>query len=643
MNLIWTRRISQAFFLLLFIWFSLAATLGDAWWQLSGWPVNWFQELDPLLALASLLSSGTLYGNLWWALVTLGLTLLLGRFFCGWVCPFGALHHFIGWLGQRGLRGKAKIAAHRPHPAQALKYYILLFMLSAASGGLLARLLNSQWPDHRLSLVLLLAGLAALIILVLWSLAKSSPKRLLALAVWAALWLLASWLLFSPRGIGASMQSGLLDPISLLHRSVNLVLLPLVEPAGLGISGQVRWFQGAWLIGLIFITALLLNLMRPRFYCRFICPLGALLGVLARLAPLRMGKARHPCSDCRLCETACQGACAPPDEISPGECHLCLNCRQVCPDRVMGYGPAPSASGEMRGLDLNRRRLVLTLFGGLATAPLLRLGGAAAARPDPLRPPGSLPEAEFLARCTKCGQCMRICPSGVIQPALNEAGLEGFWTPVMDFRMSQGGCLKDCVGCGHLCPTAAIRPLSLAERRGQGEFAQTGPVRIGTAFIKRGRCLPWAMDRPCIVCQEMCPVSPKAITTVEEYRVLGGASYKVLSFDSPLLRLKGGAFNPGGLAGGDYFLGQPGKALRAVIGDNGPDWLKLARLPDSMGLGPEQEVQILVRLQKPRVDPARCIGCGACEHACPVSASPAIAVSPENASRSRKGALLAGS
>ena len=645
MNLIWTRRISQAFFLLLFMWFSLASVLGEAWWQLSGWPVNWFQELDPLLALGTLLSTGTLYGALWWSLVTMGLTLLLGRFFCGWVCPFGALHHFIGWLGQRGRPLKQRTRDHRPHGAQAVKYHILLAMLAASAGGLASRLAQGSWPESPLAAAALLCGLAALLALAVWSQAGATPGRILANAGLACLWLGASWLLFSPRELGASLQSGLLDPISLLHRSVNLVVLPLMEPAGLGLSGQVRWFQGAWLIGLIFVSALLLNLVRPRFYCRYVCPLGALLGILARLAPLRMGKTKHPCIDCRRCEAACQGACAPPDEIRNGECLLCLNCRQVCPEEVMAYGAAPSAAGEQRGLDLQRRRLVLSLFGGLAAVPLARLGGMAQARPEPLRPPGSLPEAEFLARCTKCGQCMRICPSGVIQPALGEAGLEGLWTPVLDFRMSQGGCLKDCVACGHLCPSAAIRPLSLEERGGRGDFSARGPIRIGTAFVNRGRCLPWAMDRALHRVPGDVPGKPQGYT--DRHGIPGcerpgpdGAQLRRPPSAPPGCKL-----HPGRAGRGRSLCGAYGERTNgAAIADNGPDWLRFgAAPPKGMGLAPGAAARVLVRLQKPQVNPARCIGCGACEHACPVSATPAIAVSPENATRSRRGALLAGS
>jgi ferredoxin len=233
---------------------------------------------------------------------------------------------------------------------------------------------------------LLLAALACLGLLLIWSLWSFGVKRIVWAAIWAGVWLAASMHIFTPRGIAASLQSGLLDPLPLLHRSVNLLVMPLIEPAGAGFNQALYWPKGAWLIGAVFLAALLLNLIVPRFYCRFICPLGALFGLLARLAPLRIAKLREPCSDCRRCETACQGACAPPDKIQGGECHLCLNCRKICPEGVMGYGPAPSAAGEQRGLDLGRRKLVLTMFGGLALPPVLRLGGLASASPPAFAP-----------------------------------------------------------------------------------------------------------------------------------------------------------------------------------------------------------------------------------------------------------------
>jgi formate hydrogenlyase subunit 6/NADH:ubiquinone oxidoreductase subunit I len=86
-----------------------------------------------------------------------------------------------------------------------------------------------------------------------------------------------------------------------------------------------------------------------------------------------------------------------------------------------------------------------------------------------------------------------------------------------------GYCEQGCTLCGQVCPTGAIRHLALAEKIGEKPFAE--PVRVGSAFIDRGRCLPWAMDTPCIVCEEVCPTAPKAVYFKEETVVArdGGA------------------------------------------------------------------------------------------------------------------------
>jgi polyferredoxin len=95
MKITTTRRISQIFFLVLLFWFCVVTTLGKKWWQLRGWPVNWLLELDPLVGLGTLLTTHSVYKGLLWGLATIVLTILLGRFFCGWICPFGSIHHFL--------------------------------------------------------------------------------------------------------------------------------------------------------------------------------------------------------------------------------------------------------------------------------------------------------------------------------------------------------------------------------------------------------------------------------------------------------------------------------------------------------------------------------------------------------------------
>jgi MauM/NapG family ferredoxin protein len=191
------------------------------------------------------------------------------------------------------------------------------------------------------------------------------------------------------------------------------------------------------------------------------------------------------------------------------ECHVCLNCIAACPEGAISFRPFAPQAAPSGGVALARRHFLGASLGGLALWPLFRASAGSAAEPGPLavRPPGSLAEEEFLARCIRCGACGNACPTSAIQPSLGRAGAEGLWTPVIVPR--RGWCEPSCTLCGQVCPTGAIRPFSLAEK-GWTRPAES-PIRIGTAFVDHGRCLPWAMHTPCIVCQEVCPTSPKAI------------------------------------------------------------------------------------------------------------------------------------
>jgi len=641
MRILTARRITQFFFVLVFIWFCLVTSLGDRWYQLRGWPVNWIIQLDPLVGLSTVLSTRTLYAGLLWGLATTVLTILLGRFFCGWMCPLGTFQQFFGWLARRRLSMPARVAQNRYHPWQSLKYWILCFLLAMSALDAAASLIRTPswlttWPL-----------VPALIILVVW---LWRPKAL-SVKFWgyvgslAVIWLLAGFVLHEKQLPPAPLQIGLLDPIPLVYRSINLIILPLADSGTRLLSVTPRQYDGNWLIAAIFLTILLLSTVVPRFFCRFVCPLGALFGVFGRFALWRIGKSRAECLDCHLCEKNCEGACEPSTQIRQSECVLCLNCLNDCHHGLMTYRTRPSAAGELSAPDLTRRALAVSFVSGALAVPMLRLNGHLGANWNPqlIRPPGSLPEPEFLARCIKCGQCMRICPTNVIHPAGFEAGLEGLWTPVLNFRIGTSGCQVNCIACGNLCPTAAIRPISLTERQGSREFADQGPIRIGTAFVDPGRCLPWSMDRPCIVCQENCPVSPKAIFTREVFNPIRGPALSIQVSESLRIEFGKELLPPGGYATGDYYCTVDGindQRPRKIV-RNSADSLELAPdLPFESPPPAGSRVILQIRLQRPYVDPRRCIGCGVCEHECPVPGKRAIRVTADNESRNRNHALL---
>ncbi len=163
------------------------------------------------------------------------------------------------------------------------------------------------------------------------------------------------------------------------------------------------------------------------------------------------------------------------------------------------------------GLGLSRRSVLAAGLAGAGGALLFRiepLGGRRSYNPWLIRPPGSLPEAEFLEKCVRCGECMKVCPTNAIHPTTLHAGLQGAWTPVLN--MDVGYCEYECTLCGQVCPTHAIRALSVEEKQ---------KVKIGLAYFDRNRCLPYAYSRSCIVCEEHCPTPKKAIW-FEEVEVL---------------------------------------------------------------------------------------------------------------------------
>ena len=476
------------------------------------YPVNAFFRLDPLVGIGSMLADRKILVFFWPLLLLLPATVLFGRFFCGWICPMGGLLDLFG--------RKSRVRSPEPEG----RYYrvreiVLVFALTAS--------------------------------------------------------------VFSVN------LTGVMDPISLLIRSLAMGFVPPAERAVTGLfdagyrmgapvrtvtepvygwlldnllSFQIPVFRYSLLFLGILIFIIVLELNHRRFWCRNLCPLGALLSWFAAVSPLGL-KVQDGCSGCGTCRPSCRmGAIEGSGEMSirSRDCILCYDCKDVCEESVIAHTvlqqPVVDSAGPV--FALSRRQMLLGAGGGL----LLPLTVGPAVRSDPLpqyviRPPGSVAEDRFLALCLRCGECMRVCLTNGLQPTLFETGIEGFWTPRLVSRV--GYCEYSCTLCGQVCPTGAIVPLDTVTKR---------TVRIGTAIIDRNLCIPFIRPEECLVCEEHCPTPEKAIV-----------------FDD--------------------------------VNVPGPD-------------GP-------VVIKQPRVLEEKCIGCGICETKCPLDGDSAIRMIHQGEDRSK--------
>jgi polyferredoxin len=416
------------------------------------------------------------------------MTIFLGRFFCGFICPFGTIHHAVSHV-KPALKGERMVLANQKTPGQRLKYLLLIILLVGALIGLnLAGLLDPISLLFRALAQAVLPGLGTGIKEVFDWMANSDIKIL-----------------------------------NLLSYRGEVLVAPIF-----GYAHQA--YRTAWFIGLIFLVILFLNRIRPRFWCRILCPLGALLGIFSRISILRLHKDEEKCTNCQLCSKGCQGAASPMpgQDWENAECLLCFNCVDSCPEDALGFRFRWSPKLNP-GPDMGRRAVLGGLLGGISIPLLGRLDGQVHKVSDPrlIRPPGSLSETDFLRLCQRCGLCMKVCPTNVINPTLGEAGMAGFWTPHL--IMILGYCEYTCTLCGTVCPTGAIQEISGREKIER-------PIKIGSAYVDRGRCLPWSGNGPCIVCQEHCPTSPKAIYLSDE--VVNGPDGKRLAVQLPYVDLK---------------------------------------------------------------------------------------------------------
>jgi ferredoxin len=420
-------------------------------------PAELLLALDPLVSVSTTIAARVWVWSLGFAGVMLLVCLVVPRGFCGYVCPLGTLIDLFDWVLCRRV---SRLSGATPAWWRSVRYCVLLGVLVCSVCGVLISGFVAAIPVITRGLAFLLA-----------------PMQTAAFR---------GWYQVPPFGAG---------------QALSVALLALVLLAGL---------------------------IRPRLWCRYICPTGAVFSLTHKLR-LFERRVDQACTGCGRCRAICPFDAIQDDyRTRVADCTLCRTCGGACPVGAIHYvprwstanenaspgspqadSPGNRASGTCDHLPVTgmlRRRFlagsvgaVAGMAGGVAAAVITKCAGApwsdAAAWP-PVRPPGSMPERQFLTLCIRCGECFRACPNDALQPLGFARGWEGLWTPHLVADWS--GCDPSCCNCGQVCPTGAIRALTLDEKR---------VTRMGLAVVERATCLPHAQREACQLCVDECAVA----------------------------------------------------------------------------------------------------------------------------------------
>ena len=454
-KLVALRRVSQAFFLFLFIYILWSTT-----YPLSGLlPPDTFFKINPLIIFFTSISERLVLPGAMLAAAMLLLTIALGRFFCGWVCPLGSVIDACGSIRKK----QNNISDAGNKVLSSVKFYILALVALFSFLGL-----QVAWIFDPMVITARFISLNLI------------PSFTLAID---------KFLVFLIK------QSDFYGPLYDFYRGLKASFLGI----------DVRYFPNSGVILAFFLVICASSFLTRRLWCRALCPLGALYSLVAKFSLLR--RVVDKCLNCMRCKADCRMA-AIKDDLGyvKGECVLCMDCVYDCPTNKAHFAWSGPLVTERVKTGVSRRQFLFLLsaaFLSLWFRKRLRLD-AAGGTDGVIRPPASLKEDEFLNRCVRCGNCMKVCITNGLQPAVFESGLEGIWTPKLVPEI--GYCEYKCTLCGNVCPTGAIPSLSQEQKK---------KTRLGLAEIDRSICVAWAENKECIVCEEHCPVAEKAIKLTE--------------------------------------------------------------------------------------------------------------------------------
>jgi polyferredoxin len=318
---------------------------------------------------------------------------------------------------------------------------------------------------------------------------------------------------------GTALPLAFLDPYSIFGKISAATMRPLMGEANhlfsaAGWAQPVKWSPvepPTAAVALVLLAAVCTTaVLRGRLWCNTLCPVGAVLGFISRHSIFKLEIASSACISCTMCERVCPAQCIDSrnHRIDHSRCIMCLDCVTSCKrngitmqaSRRKDQAPAAAAApvSQTPAMPMIGRRLFLAAAAaapGMALAcPARHPSLDAGRRPRPVLPPGARSLAHFQSRCTACHLCVANCPDQVLRPSITAHGLAGFLQPFQDFDISF--CSYNCSNCSQVCPTGAIEPITVEERRS---------VRTGVAVLFPDLCVVRTNHTSCGACSEHCP------------------------------------------------------------------------------------------------------------------------------------------
>ena len=353
---------------------------------------------------------------------------------------------------------------------------------------------------------------------------------------------------------GFNFLVGLLDPYGAYGRIVTHIFRPaylagnnLLEYIFSSFDNYTFYKVGIYSLGLLSTLIALATLVgigllawrNGRTWCNTICPVGTLLGFISRYSLFRLQFDDDKCNSCGLCAMKCKASCinSKDKQIDYSRCVTCFNCIEACNRSAMKYAPykwkkTVTNVPENKTVDESKRRfLSATVVTAVAATSLMGqkvasiTGKRALKRNLPIVPPGGLNVENLQEKCISCHLCVSKCPSHVIKPAFTEYGLGGMMQPRLYF--DHGFCNYDCTVCSDVCPSKALRPLTVEQKH---------QTQVGQVHFIRHNCIVFTDETNCGACSEHCPtqavhmVPYKGVLTIPETDVsicvgCGGCEY----------------------------------------------------------------------------------------------------------------------